>query len=93
MIDDASMDAKCDDFAKRDGPTERRTERQTRRLIGMRWTHPKRKDGKKKERKEGGRKDGNLKRKKGGKKKQRTEGKVKKKELEFGRGVQTTSFG
>ena len=33
MIDDASMDAKCDDFAKRDGPTERRsdgaTERQT----------------------------------------------------------------
>ena len=56
-MDDSSMDAKFDDFAKRDGRTERRTERrmdgatdgwsdgrkdrQTHRLIGMRWTHPK----------------------------------------------------
>ena len=42
---EASMDAKFDNFAKRDGPTDRRsdgqTERQTQRLIGMRWTHPK----------------------------------------------------
>ena len=46
MIDDASMDTKSDDFAKSDGPTERRSDgpmdRQTQRLIGMRWTHPKR---------------------------------------------------
>ena len=29
MIDDASMDTKYDDFAKRDGPTDRRTDGQT----------------------------------------------------------------
>ena len=42
LMDDASIDAKFDDFAKRDGRTERPTDGptdgQTHRLIGMRWT-------------------------------------------------------
>ena len=55
MIEDASMDTKFDDSAKSDGATDRfsrdlangyggtdgRTDGQTQRLIGMRWTHPK----------------------------------------------------
>ena len=39
------MDAKFDDFGKRDGQTDQRTngstDGQTHRLNGMRWTHPK----------------------------------------------------
>ena len=45
MIDDASMNAKSDDFAKRDERTERltdgATDGQMHWLIGMQWTHPK----------------------------------------------------
>ena len=44
IVDDSSMNAKFDDFAKRDGRTEQRADRRTDRLIGIRWTHPERFD-------------------------------------------------
>ena len=46
MICDASMDADFDDFAKHDGQTDQRTDRQTHPLIQL-WLTTKKEDRKK----------------------------------------------